>query len=258
MGIKLTKEIILNRIYKVHGSTTYDYSKFEYNGADTKSKIICPEHGEFWQTPSKHVGGQGCPTCRYKKSATSKKAFHNQQRRAPFILPTPRRSKAVPLTHGKYALVDEEDYERVMEYNWHLTKQGYAANSLVGKMHRFIMNPPDDMVVDHVNHNTIDNRKTNLKVCDRLHNQKNQKPQGNKSSRFKGVYWSNSKNRWVSEIISNFKKIYIGVFSDEIEAAKAYDEAAKKYHKDFAYLNFPYGVAVVYCSPCRYTGLIKE
>src|SRR5690606_4820994 len=92
-------------------------------------------------------------------------------------------------------------------------------------------------ILDHINHNTLDNRKSNLRPCKNKENIMNMRSRGG-TSNFKGVYLDKRNNKWISRIQINYKSIYIGSYNNEIEAAKAYDEAAKKYFKKFAYLNF--------------------
>lgn len=149
---------------------------------------------------------------------------------------TPEGSKAVPLSQGKYALVDDEDYDRVMEYNWYLTKGGYAYNRNMGYMHRFIMNTPDGMQTDHINGTKYDNRRKNLRVCTSQENTWNSKSVGATSS-FKGVAWDREQKKWRAQITINGKPKKIGRFEHEEEAARAYNEVAKEYRKTFAKLN---------------------
>jgi hypothetical protein len=107
-------------------------------------------------------------------------------------------------------------------------------------MHREIINAPDDLVVDHINYNGLDNRKANLRLATRRQNSLHVIRTINPgSSKYKGVSWNTNKKRWHVQITTNGKTIRLGYFTDEIEAAKAYDQAAKKYHGDFAALNFP-------------------
>lgn len=73
---------------------------------------------------------------------------------------------------GLYAIIDEEDYKKVSRYRWHYNN-GYAVSDFGVRMHRFIMNPPDDLVIDHINHNRLDNRRFNLKVCTQFENSQN-------------------------------------------------------------------------------------
>lgn len=234
---QLTTSEFIKRARAIHGDK-YDYRKVVYVNYCTKVCIICAEHGEFWQRAGDHLQGKGCPKCKSVKLAKITKEAHKAKRPDLSHIETPEGSRAVPLTKGEYALVDEEDYERVMQYNWHLTKQGYAYNHEVGLMHRFIMNPPDDMEVDHIFHNKLDNRKSQLRVCSTAENSRNTRPYG-KTSKYKGVSRFKRDNNWVVKITIEGKYTHVGYFNTEEEAARAYDEAAKRYHGEHGYLNFP-------------------
>ncbi|MHC4062441.1 MAG: AP2 domain-containing protein, partial [Planctomycetota bacterium] len=92
-----------------------------------------------------------------------------------------------------------------------------------------------------INHNGLDNRRANLRLATRAQNSRNvKKPPNRFSSRYKGVSWHAPANKWVARITSNKETTTIGFFEGQIEAAKAYDEAAKKLHAKFAALNFPH------------------
>lgn len=99
------------------------------------------------------------------------------------------------------------------------------------------MNPPDNMQIDHKNDNGLDNRKLNLRVCTSGQNAQNRPSQKGASSKFKGVSWSKKKKKWRSVLHQNDKSIHIGYYDNEIEAACAYDKAAKELFGEFAYLN---------------------
>ena len=107
-------------------------------------------------------------------------------------------------------------------------------------MHREVCKVVDDMLVDHINYNGLDNRKANLRPATTAQNvQHRKKRSGKSSSRYKGIWLDKRWKKWCAEIRVNKTKISLGSYDDEIEAAKAYDWGAIKYHGKFASLNFP-------------------
>jgi hypothetical protein len=152
--------------------------------------------------------------------------------------------RCVPLTQGKFAIVDAADYERVSRYKWCASRSGdrwYAVRSDRRRhvsMHRFITGAPKGMVVDHIDGNGLNDRRSNLRACTQQQNTHNSRPKG-KSSRFKGVCWDKKRRKWIVAIRYDGRCVYIGRFDDEIEAARAYDGTALELFGDFAYLNFP-------------------
>jgi len=158
----------------------------------------------------------------------------------------PEGSRIIPLTRGKYALVDEEDYERVMKHNWYclVTKDGkeYAVHKSKEylSMHRVIMGleKTDKRVIDHIFGETLDNRKSQLRICTIQQNSQNSRSSKG-MSKYKGVSWDKPRNKWKAQICPSFKtNTFIGRYDTEIEAARAYDTKAKELHGEFAYLNF--------------------
>ena len=160
--------------------------------------------------------------------------------------------KTIQLTQGKEAFVDDEDFERINKHKWTVLKKSntfYARRTINGgspsqrhiKMHREIMGltPKDGLVVDHINGNGLDNRKRNLRICTQFQNMKNTLKRPGKTSKYKGVYWRKERGKWQARITFQNKRIRLGHFEDESEAARAYDGAAKKYFGEFAKLNFP-------------------
>lgn len=174
------------------------------------------------------------------------------QKRGPRVLrtapPEPQDSsiRHIPLTQGKYTIIDAADYERVAAFNWCVSASGnrvYAQSYMNGKtmvLHRFLTNAPAGMVVDHIDHNGLNNRRSNLRICTSQQNLYNSRPHG-KTSRFKGVSWNTRLKRWIASIHHAGRTHFIGQFTDEIEAAKAYDRAAAAMFGEYAYLNFPAG-----------------
>ena len=160
----------------------------------------------------------------------------------------------IELTQGKSAIVDAEDFDRVSEFKWHYLKVatgyahrkqhiGYKDGKRIRKniyMHRFIIGVEDSKVhVDHINHDTLDNRKSNLRLCTNAENSRNQKIRKGGSSKYKGVY-KYSDNRvkpFKAKIQFNYKTINLGYFATEREAAIAYNKAALHYFGEFALLN---------------------
>jgi len=106
-------------------------------------------------------------------------------------------------------------------------------------MHREIINVEEGKVVDHINHNGLDNRKVNLRPATIAQNGWNRKPKTkNCSSKYKGVWWDKQLKKYRAQIWFNGNRLHLGYFKNQIDAAKAYDKAAKKYHGQFASPNF--------------------
>lgn len=158
--------------------------------------------------------------------------------------------KQIPLSNGDFALVDDEDFDRLMAMGkWWVDKDGYAVKSATFRaengikkslkilMHREILNVPIGMITDHINGNKVDNRKSNLRKCNFHENARNYPTPKNNTSGFKGVVWNKRDKKWFARITVFRKKIYLGYFDCKIKAARAYNEAAIKYHKEFAKLN---------------------
>jgi len=154
--------------------------------------------------------------------------------------------RTIPLTRGKVAIVDDEDFEKVNQFKWHAskTKRGlwYAKRHvLIGdidttqSMHRFIMGLEhgDPQQVDHRNRvNTLDNRKENLRIATNAQNSRNQGHRKNNTSSMKGASWH--KGKWQAQITVNGKIQHLGLFPTVELAGQAYDAAALKYHGEFA------------------------
>lgn len=232
--IKTTDEFI-EQARLIHGGI-YDYSKVGYISIDVKVIITCLTHGDFKQTPSNHYQGKGCPECRYIKSSNSKKKFHQSKRDWNFT--QPEEYKLIPLSNGEFAMVDNEDFDMVKDINWTTNNYGYVRNASLGMIHRFIMTTPDELDIDHINHNKLDNRKNNLRVATRSQNIINTRPRKG-TSKYKGVCWIKNNRKWLGYVNLNGKRFRLGLFTNEVECAKARDRKALELFGDFAYLNFP-------------------
>lgn len=140
------------------------------------------------------------------------------------------------------ALIDIEDIDKVKNYKWTthnnrnktlyvLTSNANISNKL---LHRFLMNAPEGMVVDHINRNPLDNRKCNLRICTNTQNMQNCDMRKNNTSGCKGVYWAKDKNKWTVQIGLNGKTKYIGRFENYEDAVKARIEAVEKHYGKFS------------------------
>jgi hypothetical protein len=166
-------------------------------------------------------------------------------------------AREIPLSKGLVALVDEDDYERASTYKWHAIKRGRLHHAMRSVkrggvrstvyLHRWLMDAPTGIEVDHRNGDGLDNRRENLRLATHAKNAVNHRRRGSsKSSAFHGVCWHTWSQRWRVVICAGpktsrgtAKQIYVGVFRDETDAARAYDRAALIHHGEFAVTNFP-------------------
>ena len=156
--------------------------------------------------------------------------------------------KEIQLTQGKVALVDDDMYEYLNQWKWY-------ANNMNGKfyairnhrenkgkqikiaMHRLIIKPDKYMLIDHLDGNSLNNQKNNLRICTNSQNLMNRLIYINNKSGFKGVYWNKRSAKWMAYISFDNKMLYLGLFNNLKDAARAYNAAAIKYHGEFANLN---------------------
>ncbi len=149
--------------------------------------------------------------------------------------------RQIPVGEGRYAYVDAADFDRLNQWTWHF-HNGYATRRDRGKtiyLHRAIMQPPPGMVVDHTNHNKLDDTRANLKVCTQQENLRNSDKRRGTASRFRGLYFCKRTSKWCPRVKFQGKYIYLGSFAEEIDAARAHDRGAVAYFGASARLNFP-------------------
>lgn len=154
----------------------------------------------------------------------------------------------IQLSQGQVSVISLEDFNRANELrgSWYAryhksTKSYYAVGKIKQKtvlLHRWIMNITDkNIYVDHFHHDTLNNTRDNLRPCSYQGNTANSRHQSNRSSKYKGVTWDKSRQKWGSKIGVNSKTINIGRFKNELDAAVAYNKAAVLHFGDFALLN---------------------
>ena len=155
--------------------------------------------------------------------------------------------RKIPLTRGKFAIVDDADFKWLNQWKWHCDVYGYATGRANRRgrgapkilMHRLILDTPKGAETDHINHNTLDNRRTNLRVVNRNQNNWNQqKIKDRGTSIYKGVCWNKKRKTWQAQIAFKKKNSVIGQFKTEHHAAVAYDLWADYLFGEYAKLNF--------------------
>ena len=154
-------------------------------------------------------------------------------------------TKQIPLTQGKFAIVDDEDYERITRWKWCAGKGGdtFYATRCPGKrnttiaMHRLIIGASGRQQIDHVNGNGLDNRRCNLRLATKSQNMMNRGPQKGNKSGYKGVHFDLASGKWMAIIKFDGRNRNLGRFNTKEQAAQAYNKAAQEHFGTFAWLN---------------------
>jgi hypothetical protein len=157
-------------------------------------------------------------------------------------------SKEIALSQGKVAVVDDEDFAYVSQFRWFATKgphTWYARRkvSINGRqfgilMHRELLDAPKGILVDHIDHDGLNNLRINLRLCSQAENQHNQRPRCGGTSQFKGVFLTDQ-GKWHAQLRIKDRRLHLGHHATEEAAARAYDAAAREIFGMFASLNFP-------------------
>lgn len=143
-------------------------------------------------------------------------------------------------TNNVYFLIDEGDAERVLKHRWTANPKGYIIariNRRCMNIARFLLDCPLGMETDHIDHNPLNNRRNNIRICTHQENQRNKNPTQNKTSQFKGVHWDKKSMKWRVSCKFNGSQMYLGLFAKEIDAAKKYNEFATKNYGAYACIN---------------------
>lgn len=154
--------------------------------------------------------------------------------------------RTIPLTQGRVALVDDEDFEMLSHWRWCASGNGYASAYTGGGrscprfayMHRMIMLPDPDQQIDHITGDRLDNRRCNLRLATFSEQSCNTGARKGETSRYKGVSLFRN-GKWVAQIQHDHQYFYLGYYDSPVDAAHAYDVAAREHHGEFAYLNYP-------------------
>lgn len=156
--------------------------------------------------------------------------------------------RQIPLTQGQFSMVDDNMYDFLIKWKWHAyydksTKSYYARRSGIKSdgilhkktilMHRVLGNARTGLVIDHINHDTLDNRSDNLRECTQSQNAINRRRKKTNTSGYTGVHWHKNNLRYTSSICINGRQIHLGSFDDIDLANKSYLEASKRLHGEF-------------------------
>lgn len=152
----------------------------------------------------------------------------------------------LPLTRGRFTVIDERDEGTVARHRWCFHHKGYAVRMLprdggkqrMAYIHRVILAAPDGSEVDHRNRNTLDNRRSNLRLCTVRQNAQNRRRAVTNRSGYRGVHWAKYDRKWKATIRVSGRKQHLGYFVSAEDAARAYDQAALRFFGEFASLNF--------------------
>jgi len=148
--------------------------------------------------------------------------------------------KKIELSRGAVAIVDDVDFEELNQWKWSLLQGKYAhrnaGNGKWVRMHRYIMRVESGKVVDHINRNGLDNRRSNLRICTQQQNSLNSSMKKNNRSGYKDIWWDRGREKWFVQVMFRGKKYSVGRFNDLQDALLARDSCIQELHGEFAYV----------------------
>jgi hypothetical protein len=216
--------------------------QLEHEWVGLRHTLLCTNHPS---RPGELVEVVPTGRCRNFKAAHWLRPRPNQGKNRPGSRTRASRGQVrrIPLGHGLFATVDAADFKWLNKHKWCVCRRHGSAYAVrrtkdgrTVYMHRAIMRAPKGSVVDHIDHNTLNNRRCNLRVCTQAQNCANSGPRGALSG-FVGVW--HKTDRWVAGITCRGHYYYLGTYDDPVEAAKARDRKAYELLGPYAYLNFP-------------------
>ena len=149
--------------------------------------------------------------------------------------------REIPITKGMVAIVDDEDYEYLSKWKWYYSC-GYAKRKIWKNgiarsmsMHRDILKPTRELHIDHINHNGLDNRKNNLRLCTQSQNMGNSIMRSDNTSGKRGVIWNKGRHKWMAQINCGGKHFYLGLFVNMEDACNVYDKKAEELFGEYSY-----------------------
>lgn len=153
--------------------------------------------------------------------------------------------KEIKLSQGKFTIVDDEDFDDLNKNKWYCSAHGYAVRNIrinkerkaIEQMHVQIIGKRDDLKTDHINGNRLDNRKINLRFVTSKQNNQNRASKKISTSKFKGIYWYERRNKWIAQIKIGDKKYHLGCYDSEQDAAYVYNCWAESFFGEYARLN---------------------
>lgn len=150
--------------------------------------------------------------------------------------------KLIELTQGKFAVVDDEDYEYISMFKWHLSYSGYVASSVYNPetkrskhllMHRFLTPCPKGKQVDHIDGDRLNNCRDNLRICTLAENRSNSGRYTTNTSGHRGIQWRSDKKKWRARIFHDKKEYFLGYFADKDKAVEVWRRVAKLLYGEF-------------------------